>query len=418
MTKKVLYWLSTDIYCALRGDVANMKMDKPDQPDQYNRGIPESSKEDVDLQHAVNAKRKAHSAADIFQVDVTIRTLLESLAESVVIIDTTANIILINRQAERLFGYTKEEIVGLHLNVLLPDRFHTVHPKHVTDYFEKPKIRPMGLEQELSARHKSGHDIPVEISLSHLETTSGRLAMAFITDITLRKNALNSLESRNEELDAFAHTVAHDLKGSISTLIGYGELLGDHEANLTGEQIRESLDMICRIGWKMSDIVDELLLLANVRKEDVNIAPLDMLPIINEATFRLSQKIEESGAEITMGQNFPTAIGYGPWLEEVWYNYISNAVKYGGSPPNITLGGELTGNGFARFWIKDNGSGLDQTEKEQLFVPCSSRTNNSEGNGLGLSIVKRIVEKLNGYVGVESEVNKGSLFSFTLPVVK
>ena len=82
MTKRVLYWLSTDIYCALRGDVANMKMDKPDQPDQYNRGIQESSKEDVDLQHAVNAKRKAHSAADIFQVDVTIRTLLESLAES------------------------------------------------------------------------------------------------------------------------------------------------------------------------------------------------------------------------------------------------------------------------------------------------------------------------------------------------
>jgi PAS domain S-box-containing protein len=343
---------------------------------------------------------------------------LESLAESVVIIDNAANIVLVNKQAERLFGYTKEELVGLHLNALLPDKFRSTHPKHVAAYFEKPKIRPMGLEKELSARHKNGHDIPVEISLSHIETTSGHLAMAFITDITLRKEALNSLESRNEELDAFAHTVAHDLKGSISTLIGYSELLNDHKADLSREQVRESLDMICRVGWKMSDIVDELLLLAKVRKDEVNIAPLEMLPIINEATFRLNHKIEESGAEITLCQDFPTALGYGPWLEEVWYNYISNAVKFGGTPPKIILGGELTEEGFARFWVKDNGLGLSQAEQAHLFVPCASQTNHSEGNGLGLSIVKRIVKKLNGYVGVESELNEGSIFSFTLPVAK
>lgn len=395
-----------------------MKTDKPDNLERGNSGLPEISKQDVSHKSAGDVRRRAACVADIFQVDVTIRTLLESLAESVVIIDNTANIILVNKQAEKLFGYTKEEIVGLPLNVLLPERFRTSHPEHVTDYFEKPKIRPMGLEQELSARHKSGHDIPVEISLSHLETTSGRVAMAFITDITLRKEALNSLKSRNEELDAFAHTVAHDLKGSISTLIGFGELLNDQEANLSDEQIRESADMICRVGWKMSDIVDELLLLANVRKGDVDVGPLDMLPIINEATFRLSQQIEESGAEITTGEDFPAALGYGPWLEEVWYNYISNAVKYGGTPPKIILGGELTDNGFVRFWVRDNGAGLEQAEQTQLFVPCSMRANYSKGNGLGLSIVKRIVEKLNGHVGVESEVGKGSLFSFTLPLVK
>jgi signal transduction histidine kinase len=143
-----------------------------------------------------------------------------------------------------------------------------------------------------------------------------------------------------------------------------------------------------------------------------------MLPIINEATFRLNHKIEESGAEITLCQDFPTALGYGPWLEEVWYNYISNAVKFGGTPPKIILGGELTEEGFARFWVKDNGLGLSQAEQAHLFVPCASQTNHSEGNGLGLSIVKRIVKKLNGYVGVESELNEGSIFSFTLPVAK
>ena len=161
-----------------------------------------------------------------------------------------------------------------------------------------------------------------------------------------------------------------------------------------------------------------MLLLSSVRKEDVIVTPIDMISIINEATFRLSQEIEEYGAEITLSKDFPTALGYAPWLEEVWYNYISNAVKYGGVPPKIVLGGELTKDGYARYWVKDNGPGLAPDDQIQLFVAYSSHINYSKGNGLGLSIVKRIVEKLHGHVGLESEVNIGSVFSFTLPVVK
>jgi PAS domain S-box-containing protein len=392
-----------------------MESDKPDKSEQDSRAL---SRGTSGLKSDLNVQRQVAFAEDLFLGDVTIRTLLESLAEGVVIIDSSATIVLVNKQAESLFGYAKEEIVGQPLNKLLPDRFHAAHPKHVAGYFDAPKVRPMGLEMELTARHKHGHTFPVEISLSHLETTSGGLAMAFITDITLRKEAVNSLESRNEELDAFAHTVAHDLRGSLAALIGYSELLTDQGVNLNHGQIRDSLDMILRMGRKMSDVVDELLLLSSVRKEDVIVAPLDMLSIINEATFRLSHKIEERGAAVTLAKDFPTAVGYAPWLEEVWYNYLSNAVKYGGTPPQIILGGESMGNGYARFWVKDNGPGVSQAEQARLFVAYSSRANHSEGNGLGLSIVKRIVEKLNGSVGIESKVNEGCLFSFTLPLAK
>ncbi len=395
-----------------------MKWDRPDKSAHGKAETTKLCKEITDPNGDLNVKQRVAFAADLFQTDVTIRTLLESLAEGVVIIDSTATIVLVNKQVERLFGYTKEEVIGRPLNILLPERFHAAHPEHVSGFFEKPKIRPMGLEKELAARHKSGRDFPVEISLSHLETSSGNLAMAFLTDITLRKEAIKSLESRNEELDAFAHTVAHDLRGSLSALIGYSELLNDHDVTLSGEQVRESLEMICRIGRKMSDVLNELLLLSSVRREDVQVAPINMVPIIHEATFRVKHKIEEREAEITLAKDFPVALGYAPWVEEVWYNYIGNAVKYGGSPPKITLGGELTEDGYARFWVKDNGPGLCQADKSQLFIPYSSRTNNSGGTGLGLSIVKRIVEKLNGYVDVESEVNAGSLFSFKLPVVK
>jgi PAS domain S-box-containing protein len=394
-----------------------MKMYKSNRSAQDSASLSGLPEEIAGHKSDLNIERRVAFVAHLFQNDVTIRTLLESLAEGVVVIDSTATIVLVNKQVEKLFGYTKDEIVGRPLNILLPDRFRAVHPQHVDGFFEKPKIRPMGLEQELAARHKSGRDFPVEISLSHLETTSGSLAMAFITDITLRKEAISSLESRNEELDAFAHTVAHDLRGSLATLIGYSELLNDPEAKLNEGQVRDSLNIIYRMSRKMSDIVDELLLLSSVRKEDVIASPLDMVPIIHEATFRLRQKIEEQNAKIILAKDFPTAIGYAPWLEEVWYNYISNAVKYGGTHPEILLGGELTGDGYARFWVKDNGPGLDIAEQSQLFIPYSSRANSSQGHGLGLSIVKRIVEKLNGDVGVESEVNQGSIFYFKLPVV-
>lgn len=355
------------------------------------------------------------ATARLFQDDVRIRTLLESLAEGVVIIDPAANIVLINSQTERLFGYRKEEIVGRPLSTLLPARLHAAHEQLVDSYFKSPRIRSMGEGRDLVACKKNGDEFPVEISLSYLGAGENRLAMAFVTDITLRKEAEQDLKERNEELDAFAHTVAHDLKGSLTCLIGYSELLSQTEVNLDEQAIRESLAEICTSSRKMANIIDELLLLASVRKEDVAVTPLEMLLIVNDAMLRLRPECVKYETEIVLADNFPVALGYAPWVEEVWYNYISNAIKYGGTPAKIEIGGELKKDGFAQFWVKDNGPGLTDAEQSCLFIAYALRKRKSGGHGLGLSIVKRIVEKLNGKVGVQSKGNAGSIFSFTLP---
>lgn len=376
------------------------------------------SKEISDLKEELSIQRRVAFAEGLFQGDVTLRTFLESLAEGVVIIDTTGAIVLVNKQVEKLFGYRREEIAGHPLNTLLPRRFHAAHQKNVKKYFKRPRIRPMGLGREFTARHKDGHEFPVEISLSHLETTSGSLAMAFVTDISLRKEAENVLQSRNEELDAFAHTVAHDLKGYLTALIGYSELLNQPGVEFEEQKIRELFNEICRAGRKMSKVIDELLFLAKVRMEDVIVTPLDMPSIVREAISRLSHECEKYKAEIVLPEDFPAALGHAPWVEEVWYNYISNAIKHGGTPPKIHIGGELRDDGYARFWVKDNGPGLPRAEQKRLFTHCPSRKGGSGGHGLGLSIVKRIVEKLDGEVGVQSNVNEGSIFSFSLPTAK
>ncbi len=388
------------------------------ETDRIKESIAEDMNQDT-KSPAFNEKRAIQKrvayASELFQGDITIRTLLESLAESVIIVDSAANIVFINSQTERLFGYQKEEIVGRPLNTLIPKKLHSAHEKHVDEYFKSPRVRPMGKGRDLIGHKKDGRDFPVEISLCFLEVDGNSLSMAFVTDITLRKKAEKDLKTRNEELDDFAHTVAHDLKGSLTCLLGYSELLSQPDVNLEKQAIRDSLDQICTSSRKMANIIDELLLLASVRKEDIEVTPLAMLSIVNDALLRLKSEAKTAGIEIILAADFPEALGHAPWIEEVWYNYITNAIKYGGDPAKIEIGGELQGNGSARFWVKDNGPGLTDVEQSCLFTAYALQKRKSGGHGLGLSIVKRIVVKLSGEVAVESQVGEGSLFSFTLP---
>ena len=227
----------------------------------------------------------------------------------------------------------------------------------------------------------------------------------------------NELQARNEELDAFAHTVAHDLKSPLSSIIGFGSFLEQTFTQMSDDAIRDNLQMITQSGQKMNTIIEELLLLASVRKmEKIDIAPLDMNNIVDEAQKHLLNLIEKHQAEIVVPDNWPAALGRGPWVEEVWANYISNAIKYGGRPPRIELGATKQEDNTVRFWVRDNGPGLAPEEQAQLFTPFMRLEQTKvQGHGLGLSIVQRIVEKMSGQVGVESEIGQGSDFFFTLP---
>jgi signal transduction histidine kinase len=126
--------------------------------------------------------------------------------------------------------------------------------------------------------------------------------------------------------------------------------------------------------------------------------------------------IEQSQVQISEPDGWPAAVGYAPWVEEMWANYLSNAIKYGGQPPRVELGCDLRPDHKVRFWVRDHGSGLTPEEQVQLFSPFTRLSKvNIEGHGLGLSIVQRIAERLAGEVGVESQPGQGSLFFFTLP---
>ena len=235
-----------------------------------------------------------------------------------------------------------------------------------------------------------------------------------------RQRVEEVIRQHNEELDAFAHTVAHDLKNPLTTILTFANLVEeDLAAGTPGESALRYAQLISQNARKMQSIVEELLLLAGVRRtEVVAVAPLDMGSIVKEALQRLNPMIEEREAQVLLPASWPPALGYAPWMEEIWVNYVSNAIKYGGRPPRVELGARKLDNGMALFGVHDNGRGLTPEEQGRLFTPFTRLDQvSTQGHGLGLSIVRRIVEKMGGHVGVESEPGQGSTFFFTLPAV-
>ena len=248
------------------------------------------------------------------------------------------------------------------------------------------------------------------------DSAATAIANAWLVRVLHRR--VRELEAQNGELDAFNHTVAHDLKNPLARVIGYAEVLEGDCATMPGENLRHYLRAIVRNGRKMNSIIDGLLLLAEAHNVAVELEPLDMPGIMAEVLQRLAPMIEEYQAEIILPDTWSAALGYGPWVEEVWANYISNGIKYGGRPPRVELGATARADSTACFWVRDNGQGISPEDQRRLFVPFTRLDPASaEGHGLGLSIVQRIVEKLGGEVGVESRVGRGSVFAFTLPGV-
>jgi len=276
------------------------------------------------------------------------------------------------------------------------------------------------LQQQLQAQNKQ---LKNEISIRKQAEVGLQQTTFQLAERTVKLEEYTSeLEKRNLELDAFAHTVAHDLKKPLGTMAHLTTLLKNHcsQNTLPDAESIEELKRLYETEQYAVNIIDALLLLAGVsRQTQVAFQPLDMSRIItNVIEHRLIQMREQyQEATIVLPNSWPLIESYEPWIEEIWINYIGNGLKYGGSPPHLELGASLQENGMICFWVRDNGQGLTKKEQALLFTPFTRlHLKRVKGHGLGLSIVQQIVEKLGGQAGVESAVDYGSRFYFSLPV--
>jgi PAS domain S-box-containing protein len=367
---------------------------------------------DVTRRKELEAARKQAEAEAL-----RLATLIQQATETIFITDLDGKIIYANPHFEVTTGYTLEEALGKKPNLfksgeqddaIFADLWATI-------------LRGDHWHGTFTNRRKDGTLYYEDATIFPLKDAENRIAhyAAVKRDITERVIAEREREQLISELDAFAHTVAHDLKSPLMLVRGYSNLLVEGFEEFPSAQIREMLQSIDNGGAKMTRIIDELLLLASTRQStDVPKVPLDMITIINEALARLKLLIEEHSTEIVFlnPDEWPVALGYAPWVEEVWANYISNALKYGGATPRIELGAAQENEHTVSFWVRDYGAGISAEKQTQLFKPFTRLSDlRVQGHGLGLSIVARIVSKLGGEVGVVSLEGEGSVFSFTLP---
>jgi PAS domain S-box-containing protein len=353
--------------------------------------------------------------------------VLDSMPDAVLVAAADGSIAFINRAGEALFGYARSELLGQPVEVLIPSRFRGAHRAERQGYVGTPRIRPMGLGLDLRALAKDGHEIQVEISLAPFQDGGDLLTIAAVRDVSQRKeleertrqaeNAEREIRQRDEVLAV----ASHELRGPV----GVVELQAGVLQRAAAETIRELHTMLERMqriernARHLGRLVDDLLDTRQLGEAHLrlNVEELDLAEVASEAVERLRDSVEQTGASLSLVVPAPVRGRWDPVrLGQVITNLVVNAAKFGnGKPITVTVEGDVE---RARIVVSDEGIGIDLADQERIFeryAQAGSPLDRHAGLGLGLHIVREIVQAHGGRVLVRSSVGSGSTFTVELP---
>lgn len=371
------------------------------------------------------AAEEARSAEEKF------RTLAQTASDAILAADEHGIIRYANPAADRLFGYVAAELLGQPLTCLMPERLHHLHEEGWRRYLAGGEARVVGKGVvDLTGRRQDGTEFPLELSIGESRVGSERRFTAIIRDITLRhemehrihslnldlKRRATDLDAANKELEAFSYSVSHDLRAPLRSVDGFSAvLLSEHGAALDADA-RSLLERMRHATQRMSQMIDDLLMLARVARTELRREPVDLSALVQEILQNLRLQEPDRTVHVALAPGL-TARGDPGLLRIALENLLGNAWKYSGRRPQAEIEfGVNDENSESVYFVRDNGAGFDMEYVQKLFNPFQRLHTSNEfpGTGIGLATVQRIIHKHGGRIWAKAMVDQGAAFFFTL----
>ena len=362
------------------------------------------------------------------KIDNRFEALFNSASMAIIVVDSKGVINMANPFANTLFAYTEETMVGQMLEQLIPQRHHAKHVGHRDGYLEKPNARSMGVGMTLSAMKKDGTEFPVEISLGHFKTEEDQYAIAFIADITKRKINEEKIIAQQLEMEKekevndlksrFVSMASHEFRTPLSTVLSSVSLLSKYTTTEDQSKRDKHIDRIKSSVKTLTDILNEFLSLGRIEegKVDTNPEVFDLVEFMHGMNNEMSVLLKPGQSFIFNHKGQTESFTDTNLLKHIMINLLSNAIKFSPENANIIIDAEVTSS-HTKISITDKGIGIPASDQVHLFERFFRATNvtNIQGTGLGLHIVGRYVEILNGTIHCKSEFENGSSFIINLP---
>lgn len=354
--------------------------------------------------------------------------VVEAAPCAMLMVDRERKIRLVNKRAEELFGYPREEILGAAVETLVPSRSQDDHPANMESFFASPTARAMGAQRELLGRRKDGTDVPIEIGLGPVDTQEGVQVIASIIDISERRDAERrlseaqelrtaDLKRSNDELEQYAYAASHDLQEPLRMVSSYLQLLKEEYGGKLGPEADTYIHFASDGSRRMQGMLSDLLAYARVESRGGDFRPVQSAECLAAVLRDLKLKIDESEATITQGA-LPSVVADPRQMERLFLNLLNNALKFcQGRKPQVHVDAVVRG-AFCEFSVADNGIGIEGKYFDRIFAIFKRLHTQEEfpGSGIGLAHCKRIVLRHGGRIWLESTPGQGTTFFFTIPL--
>ena len=345
--------------------------------------------------------------------------VIESAPIAMILVNKEGKIMLVNRQMEKLFLYSREELINNQIELLIPKRFTEKHPEFRNIFFENPETRSMGAGRELLAYRKDGTEFPVEIALTPIAFTDGAMELASITDITERK-----IQEANKLKSDFLANMSHELRTPMNAIIGFSEMLIDKKV---GDLNPKQLDYIKDIhasGSHLLNLINDILDLSKIEsgKMELLVESFNVVTVIEEVIKVLKPIANKKFIDVefqSSGRIDAVCLDKNRF-RQILYNLLSNAIKFNMVRGRIDVKICLVEKEYFLLKVSDTGIGIAEDNLNKLFLPFvqldSGAAKRHQGTGLGLALTKKLVEAQKGQISIESALGKGSTFLVKLPV--